>query len=68
MATSEGPTKKIGIFVTGKSSSGKSSLVNGILGLKIEDEERLGAAEKTDNVTPETYTTGKLRTHLRCSS
>ncbi len=60
MATSEDPAmKKIGILVTGKVGSGKSSLVNGILGLKIEDEGK-GAAEKTKTVQPETYTTGRF--------
>ncbi len=60
MATPEGPVmKKIGILVTGKVGSGKSSLVNGILGLKIEDEGK-GAAEKTNTVQPETYTTGRF--------
>ena len=46
---------ELGILVTGRAASGKSSLVNGILGLKVEDE---GAAEENEIIIQqETFTT-----------
>ncbi len=68
MATSEGhvkETREIHFLVTGKAGSGKSSLVNGILGLKIEDEGidtiyGEGEAKENDSNTQlKTCTTGR---------
>ena len=55
----------ISILVTGRAGSGKSSLVNGILGMNIEEE--VAAKENDSNTLLKTCTTGRDNMHLYSS-